>query len=278
MHRPRPESGGCYRHINNRLITSRDNPVFKLAKSLGSRKGRDKSGRFLVEGVKLVSEALSRPELVETILISESTRDSLVSDLVEYQIPRVIISSELAKALAETETTQGVWAICRHPDWGPPETISSLDFVLVLAEIQDPGNLGTMLRTAWAVGVQAVLLSVGSVDVFNPKVIRSAMGATFKLPVYTGITLANIETLQKNGFQVLACDPLGESNIFESDLRGKVAITMGNEGQGLSPEWKAMADRRINIPLQAGVESINVAVACGIVLYEAFRQRHGLTY
>ncbi|MGE5543937.1 MAG: TrmH family RNA methyltransferase, partial [Bacillota bacterium] len=75
-----------------------------------------------------------------------------------------------------------------------------------------------------------------------------------------------------------ACDPLGESNIFESDLRGKVAITMGNEGQGLSPEWKAIADRRLNIPLQAGVESINVAVACGIVLYEAYRQRHGLTY
>lgn len=276
MHRPGQESGDSYCHTNPKLITSRDNPLFKLARSLGSRKGRDKSGMFLVEGVKLVGEALSRPELVETILISESTRESLVGDLETYQIPRVTISSELAEALAETETTQGVWAICRRLGLVQMERASSLDFVLVLAQIQDPGNLGTMLRTAWAVGVEAVLLSVGSVDAFNPKVIRSAMGATFKLPVYTDISLSDIETLQNNGFQVLACDPQGEISLFQSDLRGKMAIIMGNEGQGLSPEWKTVADYRLNIPLQAGVESINVAVACGIVLYEAYRQRYGL--
>lgn len=276
MHRPGQGAEGSFHHINSKLITSRDNPVFKLARSLQSRKGRDKSGMFLVEGVKLVAEALSRPEMVETILISESTREFLVGDLETYQISRVTISSELAGALAETETTQGVWAICRRPGLVQLERAGSLDFVLVLAQIQDPGNLGTMLRTAWAVGVDAVLLSVGSVDAFNPKVIRSAMGATFKLPVYTGISLSDIENLQNNGFQVLACAPQGETSLFQSDLKGKVAIVMGNEGQGLSPEWKTVADYRLNIPLQAGVESINVAVACGIVLYEAYRQRHGL--
>ncbi len=261
-------------HTDSKLITSRDNPVFKLARSLGSRKGREKTGMFLLEGVKLVIEALARPEMVETILVSEAARESLVSDLARYRVPLVRISSGLAQALAETETTQGVWAICRRPEWGGIEEVASLDFVLVMVQIQDPGNLGTMLRTAWAVGVQAVLLTAGSVDAFNPKVIRSAMGATFNLPVYTGVSLSDIESLRGNGFKVLACDPRGEMSLFQSNLQGKLAIVMGNEGQGLSEDWKQAADSLIRIPLQAGVESLNVAVACGIILYEAYRQRN----
>ena len=276
MYRPESGSGGLPAHIKHKLITSRENPVYKLAKTLTTRKGRDKNGRFLVEGLKLVCEALSHPELVETILISESSKESLVHDLALYQIPLTIVSAELAVALSETETTQGVWAICRRPVWGRLESLSSFDFVLVVAGIQDPGNLGTILRTAWAVGVQAVLLSIGSVDLFNPKVIRSAMGATLNVPVFTGISPQDVKALQENGFRVMACDPLGETGLFQSHLGGKLALVMGNEGQGLSPEWKAIADCRLNIPLQAGVDSLNVAVACGIVLYEAYRQRHGL--
>ena len=269
-------AGGSYHHSDSKLITSRDNPVIKLARSLGSRKGRERSGMFLVEGAKLVTEALARPELVETILVSDATRESLVGELVNYQIPLVRISSGLAQALSETETTQGVWAICRRPEWGGVEVVGSLDFVLVMVQIQDPGNLGTMLRTACAVGVQAVLLTAGSVDEFNPKVIRSAMGATFNLPVYTGISLSDVEALQGYGFQVLACDPRGEISLFQSNLQGKLAIVMGNEGQGLSSDWKGAADHLIKIPLPAEVESLNVAVACGIILYEAYRQRNGL--
>ncbi|NLW44794.1 MAG: RNA methyltransferase [Syntrophomonadaceae bacterium] len=257
-----------------KLITSRDNPVFKLARSLGSRKGREKTGKFLVEGVKLVKEALAHPELVETILVSDAVRESLVDDLLNYGIPLVRISSGLAQTLAETETTQGVWAICRRPEWGGVEETASLDFILVMVQIQDPGNLGTMLRTAWAVGVQAVLLTAGSVDVYNPKVIRSAMGATFNLPIYTGVSLSDVEGLRKQGFRVLACDPRGEMSLFQSDLQGKLTIVMGNEGQGLSPDWKRAADHLLKIPLAAEVESLNVAVACGIILYEAYRQRN----
>ncbi len=259
-----------------RLVTSRDNSLFKLAKSLGTRKGREKKGKFMVEGLKLVSEALAHPELLETILISESLKESIVSSMASYQIPIVMISSALADLLTETETPQGIWAICHYPDWGGLESINSYDLVLVLAEIQDPGNLGTMLRTAWAVGVQAVILSTGSVDPFNPKVIRSAMGATLNLPIYNRVSRQEVEALKDQGFQIMACDPLGEVSLFRSSLEGKLAFIMGNESQGLSPEWKGMADSLIRIPLQAGVDSLNVAVACGIVLYEVYRQRSGL--
>ncbi len=276
MHRNESENGPSHLQVKRKLITSRDNPVFKLAKNLGSRKGREKAGRFMVEGFKLVSEALLHPELVETILISESCCELEPGNLVSGSIPVSIISSELAQILAETETTQGIWAICKRPDWGRLESVSSADFVLVLAGIQDPGNLGTILRTAWAVGVQAVLLSVGGVDPFNPKVIRSAMGATLNLPIFTGVSLSEVRNLQEQGFRVIACDPQGEVGLFQSRLADKLIIIMGNEGQGLSPEWKAVAHCRLNIPLQPGVDSLNVAVACGIVLYEAYRQRHGL--
>ena len=133
------------------------------------------------------------PGVAETILISESLKESIVSSMASYQIPIVMISSALADLLTETETPQGIWAICHYPDWGGLESINSYDLVLVLAEIQDPGNLGTMLRTAWAVGVQAVILSTGSVDPFNPKVIRSAMGATLNLPIYIGFRVRRLK-------------------------------------------------------------------------------------
>lgn len=276
MYRTNSGSGQIRLDVRRKLITSRDNPTFKLANSLGSRKGRDRTGKFRVEGFKLVSEALSHPELVETILVGESINESVVSDLAPYQIPMVMISSGLADALAETETAQGIWAICRRPDWGGLEAVNSCDFVLMLAEVQDPGNLGTILRTAWAVGIQAVLLSAGSVDPYNPKVIRSAMGATLNLPIFSGVSRSEVEALKEQDFRVMACDPLGETSLFRSGLEGKLVLIMGNEGQGLSPEWKATADCLLNIPLQAGVDSLNVAVACGIVLYEAYRQRNGL--
>ncbi|MGI6550207.1 MAG: TrmH family RNA methyltransferase [Syntrophomonadales bacterium] len=276
MHKNESETKQSQLNIKSKLITSRDNPVFKLAKTLGSRKGREKTGRFIVEGFKLVSEALLHPELVETILISETSSEVVSGNLTPRSVPMTVISSELALRLSETETTQGIWAICKRPDWGQLESADSIGFVLVLAGIQDPGNLGTILRTAWAVGVEAVLLSVGSVDPFNPKIVRSAMGATLNLPTFTSVTLSDVRKLKEKGFRVIACDPQGEASLFESHLKDKLIIIMGNEGQGLSAEWKAVADSRLNIPLQPGVDSLNVAVASGIVLYEAYRQRHGL--
>jgi len=262
--------------VRPKTIISRDNQLFKLARSLGTRKGREKKGMFLVEGSKLVNEVLSQPELVEAVLISEVFHESCLENVLAAKIPVVSISNELAKALAETETSQGIWAICRQPDWDKAEYAEPLDLVLILAAIQDPGNLGTILRTAWAVGVQLVYLSPGSVDPFNPKVIRSAAGAHLNLPVITGAGLDKILALKKAGFSVWACDPQGETDLYRSDLKGRLALIMGNEGQGLSPEWRAVADGLLKIPLQPQVDSLNVAVACAVVLYEVYRQRqHG---
>jgi len=271
MHRKDIGYGQVRSDVGHKVISSPDNPVFKLANSLNHRKGREKTGLFLVEGFKLVEEALISPGLVDTLFLSDKAEELLPAE--SEGIPVIIISSRLARILAQTENSQGIWAICKQAAKGEFAASNFSGLLLILAEIQDPGNLGTMLRTAWAVGVDAVLLSSGSVDPYNSKVIRSAMGASLKLPIYTGILPEDIASLQKAGFQVLACDAAGEISLFQKDLKGKVAIIMGNEGHGLADHWQSIADSSLRIPLHEGVDSLNVAVACGIILYEAYRQR-----
>lgn len=257
------------------MITSKDNPTIKYAASLQMKKNRDREDRFLIEGHKLVMEALSRPSMVELILVDESIDDARLESIRGFSVPIYSVASRLGRLLSDTETPQGIWAVCRKPaGWDIMEILSRSDLLLVLTGIQDPGNLGTMLRTAWAVGAGAVLLTPGTVDPYNPKVIRSAMGALFAIPVIQEAGYAEIGQIQKEGFKVMACTARGQVSLFETDLSGRIAMMVGSEGQGIPKEYEDVSDLRLCIPLQPGVESLNAGVACGIVLYEAYRQKH----
>ncbi len=221
----------------------------------------------------MVGEAVSCVNLLEMVLVSE-TMASAVVQWADEGINLVVVSDHLVAHLAQTETSQGIWAICRQPSEVMPAPGEFSGLLLILAGIQDPGNLGTMLRTAWGLGVEAVLLTTGTVDPFNSKVIRASMGASFKLPIYSGVGLEYLAALKQAGYRLLVCDAGGNKGLSSAELTGRTALVMGNEGQGFSPEWRAAADETISIPLDPGVDSLNVGVACGIVLYEAWRQRN----
>jgi TrmH family RNA methyltransferase len=255
------------------VIVSRDNATIKYAASLLTRKGREKESRFLIEGRKLVAEALSCSELVDHILIAEGNDELDLENSESYHGPITRIAARLGRIISDTESPQGVWAICRKPDWG--DLLSGTarhGLLLLLAGIQDPGNLGAILRTGWAVGADAALLSAGTADVYNPKVVRSAMGATFHFPVYNDINVQELRALKKSGYRMLALQVPGEQSLFHTRLEAKTILVLGNEGRGIPAEFMDLADTSIEIPIERGVESLNVAVACGVVLYEWFRQ------
>ncbi|MGE5398241.1 MAG: TrmH family RNA methyltransferase [Chitinophagales bacterium] len=253
-------------------ITSRENPIIKYAASLHTHKAREREGKFLIEGIKLVEEAISKPGLVDSVLINRESIER-VEGISQFRGQIFVISPNLNKLISDTQTPQGVWAICRKPDWGDLSILMQFEVLLLLAGIQDPGNLGTMLRTARAAGVGAVILTAGTVDVYNPKVVRAAAGTILSLPVVTGATVATVKTVKTWGFKLLACDARGDSNLYSESLLNKTIMMIGSEGSGIPQEFLNIADRRIFIPLQAEVESLNAGVACGIVLYEALRQR-----
>lgn len=255
------------------MITSKDNPHIRFAASLLTKKGREKTDRFLVEGVKLVSEALACPELVETVFVAEDQCCPRAKDGCDFTGPTFEIAASLSKILSDTETPQGVWAVCRKTAVERPLPPDA-GFLLVLAGIQDPGNVGTMIRTAWAAGIDGVILTRGSADPYNPKTIRAAMGATLFLPLYTNASAEDLRGLKESGgYQVIAAALDEKASLFDTRFGGKIMIVLGSEGQGIPTDILALSDQSVTIPLRSGVDSLNAAVACGIILYEAYRQR-----
>ncbi|MGE5417388.1 MAG: TrmH family RNA methyltransferase [Acidobacteriota bacterium] len=255
------------------MISSKDNPQIKYAARLLNRKYRDTEGKFLVEGVKLVSEVLLRPDMVEQVFVCDADLMAKVDPEQEFSGMMIEIDAKLGKLLSDTETPQGIWAVCHKPVW--PELLNELcpEVILLLTGLQDPGNMGTILRTAAAFGIGAVLLSEGTVDPFAPKVFRASAGAVIDLPVFGDVTERDLLRFIKEGYRVLACEAHNGANLSDADMLGKTIIVVGNEGQGVAPQFAEHVDQSIKIPLQSGVESLNAAVACGIILYESYQQR-----
>ncbi|MBO8164447.1 MAG: RNA methyltransferase [Brevibacillus sp.] len=265
------------------VIQSVHNQEVKRLAKLLSRKGRTESGRFLVEGVHLVQEALgSTAEVITVIYDVERGIPAEVAPLLERRpdVNLLAVSQAVAGKLSETKTPQGILAEVKQVQqdwqaWWPNHRDRDL-LMLFLDEIQDPGNLGTILRTAEAAGVDAVVIGGGSVDLYNGKVVRGTMGALFRLAVFTGDLAAIMDQTAQAGGKLLVTSLDGSSQPYDAPLYGgKLAIVIGNEGRGVSPELLSRATERVHIPLYGQAESLNAAVAAGIVLYEARRQRKG---
>jgi len=254
-------------------IRSKDNPQVKaLIKLAGSSRERRRTGTTFLEGERLVRAYQESGGVPETILASESAfaRPEIRTFLEDSPARgRLVLADALLERISQLVSAAGVAAVVRTPHAGPvPPTLSSC---LLLENIQDPGNLGSILRTAVAAGIPHVFLSRGSVFAWSPKVIRAGMGAHFSLAIFEEIDLGAIARAFSG--RIIATEPKAGSSLYELDLKGPVAWLFGNEGSGLSPQSCGLATDHVHIPMPGPAESLNVAAAAAICLFEQIRQQ-----
>jgi TrmH family RNA methyltransferase len=253
------------------MISSPQNPKIKLARSLlGRARERREAGAFLAEGVRLLEEALAAGWPFRFVLHAGEPGErgrALLDRLGERGVEVEEAAPALLESLSDTETSQGLLAVLEESELPVPEP---LDFVLILDAIRDPGNLGTLLRSADAAGVQAVLLSPGTVDAFAPKVVRAGMGAHFRLPVLA----RDWDQIRRQviGLEVCLADMHG-APCWHADLKGPLALIVGGEAQGAGEPARALAGRLVGVPMLGQTESLNAAVAGSVLMFEVLRQR-----
>ena len=256
-----------------KAIRSRDNPQVKaLIKLAGSSRERRRTGTTLLEGEHLVQAYRDSGGVAETILASESAfARPEIRTFVETSPAhaRLVFADAILERISQLASAAGVAAVVRTPQPGPvPRALSTC---LLLENIQDPGNLGSILRTAVAAGIRHVFLSRDSVFAWSPKVIRAGMGAHFFLSIFEGIDVG--EFGRGFGGSVIAMEPRAAASLYELDLKGPVAWLFGNEGGGLSDRVLRVATHRVRIPMPGAAESLNVAAAAAICLFEQIRQK-----
>ncbi|BAU12599.1 tRNA/rRNA methyltransferase SpoU [Leptolyngbya sp. NIES-3755] len=256
------------------MLTSLQNPLVKQLKKLHRSKERREQQVFLLEGTHLIEEALSIDLPFLTVCCTESWQaqhQAIFEKLSDRSERLELVSSEVLKAIATTVEPDGIVATIEHFH---TRSVEFSQLGLVLETIQDPGNLGTIIRTAAAAGVEGLWLSEDCADIENPKVLRSSAGQWFRLPMSIRSNLKEeIAIAKSNGMQIIATVPTATQTYWEIDFSQPSLILMGNEGAGLSSELLELADVQVTIPLAEGVESLNVAIATALVLYEARRQR-----
>lgn len=255
------------------LITSKDNQYIKLIGELAKKKYRDEYGLFLAEGKRLIEDLSAAGFLPHILLYAEDFPDIAFLERTCPGADRVFaVARPLFRRLAETKNDQGV--IAAFPQLCPDFTKftpGENGFLLVLNKIADPGNLGGMIRNSAAAGVDAVLLEEGSVDLYNPKTVRATMGTVAKIPVFQGLAFGEIrDFLKKHAVKTYLAD-MGEALCYHDlPIEGRVAVVFGNEGGGLHENWRGLKLPRTAIPMENGVESLNVAMAAGIIAYDRY--------
>lgn len=259
------------------MITAITNQQMKnLSKLIQKSKERRVQKLFVAEGTKMFLETPG--EWIEKVYISETYYNKKKHDSMFRNIPYEVVQDNVFKSVSDTMTPQGILCLVRQPQYEPESLLERQNpCYLLLEDIQDPGNLGTIIRTAEAAGVDAVIMSRGCVDLFNPKVIRSTMGAVYRVPYLYVDNLAEMtEVLKEHGVSVYAAH-LQDSVDYDSiSYQTGCAFLIGNEGNGLSDSLARSASAYIKIPMEGRVESLNAAVAASVLVYEVYRQRRHL--
>lgn len=260
------------------MITARSNNQLKqIAKLLKKRSAREEERTYVIEGKKMFFEAVKQ---VPDSLIKAYWSQSGLSGLSEEEralmkaCPYEEVTDDAFGAVSETVTPQGVIALMRMPEHSADGIVSSGKGILLLETLQDPGNLGTILRTAEAAGIGGIFLSADSVDAFSPKVVRATMGAIWRVPfVYAEQFTETLKMLKNRNVTLCAAHLAGSVPYDKADYKGQCGILIGNEGNGLSDEVTALCDVRIRIPMEGQAESLNAGVAAALLMYEL--KRHG---
>ncbi len=254
------------------LITSRDNKYVKLAKSLSTKQGRDKEGLFIIEGYRNVKDANEKGAKIEFILVS----DRCNYDLSHFKGQKMYtLAPRIFDYVSDTVTPQGIMAICRMEEWNFSDIeLDDKSLIVVCENLQDPGNAGTIIRSADAAGAKAVIMTKGCVDIYNPKVTRSLMSSLFSVKVIRNKNIDSVFGFLKNNKIKSVAGALSDNSqhIFDADMTGSSAVFIGNEGNGLSLDTIKRCDLKVTIPMLGGAESLNASTAGSVMMYEFVRQ------
>ena len=258
------------------VITSKDNETVKKIRKLKEKKYRDQNGKYIIEGVKLIREAIAEKADIDTIVVCDNCiKTGEIDQKVLYEIAKyncVYVDEKVFNNMTDVQNPQGLLAVVEKKN-SDKDIKYDEDVIVVLDDIQDPGNLGTILRTIDSVGLSQVIVSKKSGDVFNPKVVRSTMGAIFRVNIIESENLVNtLKEIKRHKFKVVATSLQTEESIYDIDYKKKV-IVIGNEANGVSKEVLDMSDKKVKIPMPGKTESLNAAVATGVILYEYVRQK-----
>jgi TrmH family RNA methyltransferase len=277
-------------YMEQNRITSSSNCKLKELRQLQKKSRlRQEKALFLAEGFRIVRE--TPKDRILAAYVSESFRKEQGDWLEQWQVPYDSVEDGLFQSVCDTKTPQGILCLVKRREWtleqmlsreteggeseDRPGGIHRAPLFLVIENLQDPGNLGTIFRTGEAAGVTGILMSRDTVDIYNPKTVRSTMGAIFRVPfLYTDSLAEGIDRLKKAQVQVFAAHLQGKQSYSRFSYEGGTAFLIGNEGNGLTRETAQLADRYLKIPMEGQAESLNAAVAAAVLLYEAHRQRH----
>jgi TrmH family RNA methyltransferase len=261
------------------MLTSTENPKVKYFHLLKTNKPRKTSGKFMVEGIHLVSEAV-KEGLLDRVLYSEKILETtegkgLLGKIISSGIPNEEANDKVIRYLSDVETPQGIIASVKPKVVDIGSLFENSDPMIVVAcGIQDPGNLGTIIRTADAAGCSGIILTQGTVNPYNDKVIRASSGSIFHLNIVKIDDIIDVvSALKRRGIKVISTFVGAEKEYYSIDYNGPVAVMIGSESKGLPEEIERLSDVSVSIPMIGRSESLNAAVSCAIVLYEALRQR-----
>lgn len=258
------------------VITSKDNDTIKFLKKLKDKKYRDQENAYIIEGAKLIKEAIQESIKIKMIILCDgcSAENAIDSDLM-YEIAKyecICVSEKIFLSLTNVVNPQGILAVVEKNN-NTNEIDYNDDLFLILDDLQDPGNMGTILRTADSINLKQIIVSKGSADVYNPKVVRSTMGAIFRIKVIESDDLSKtIKEMKKHKIKVVATSLQTDKSIYDISYE-KTAIVIGNEANGVSERVFETVDEKVKIPMAGKTESLNASVATAIVLYEAVRQK-----
>ena len=257
------------------IITSKDNELIKHIRKLKEKKYRDEYGEFIVEGVKMIEEAIHEKADIKQIIICDDCKNQNMMtseqlyDIAKYEC--IYVNEKIFNLITEVTNPQGILAIIKKAEKNENKIDYKENLFLILDNIQDPGNMGTILRTVDSLDMKQIIVSPGTTDCYNSKVVRSTMGAIFRVNIIERDLEKIIKEMQKHEIKVFATDLKTEKTIYNVDFK-KTAIIIGNEAKGVSENVLKLADDRIKIPMKGKTESLNAAVATGIILYEINRR------
>ncbi|MDF1594592.1 MAG: RNA methyltransferase [Acidimicrobiia bacterium] len=261
------------------LITSLQNPRIKSLVRLRNRRERDRTQRFLIEGYRELRRAVDRRVSVEALFVCEelflgSNEPQLIHDARSTGAEVIEVGADAFTKVSYRDRPEGLIAVAQQfeTDLGSLESAPDALY-LIVESIEKPGNLGTMLRTADAAGVTAVIVADPTTDPFNPNVVRASLGCLFTVPLGIAATGETLRWLEQSGIRTIATTPDASTLLWEADLTGAVAIVVGSEQYGLSDAWFEAAGDRVRIPMSGEADSLNAAMAAGVALFEAVRQR-----
>lgn len=256
------------------LIESNQNPIVKQLLLLKLKKERDKSNFFIAEGERFVKD-IPNDWNIKMYIVSQTFKKNGNLNILNTQTKIYTVTDSLFENISDTQTPQGVLAVCCQKKYTTSDILINKPYFLLLIEkLQDPGNLGTIIRVADAAGVTGIILSKATVDLYNPKVLRATMGSIFHIPIIQNADMENtiIELKQKN-IKILGTHLNSNTTPYSINLKNNIAIIVGNEANGLSNSIANLTDVLIKLPMVGKAESLNVSMASGILLYEVLRQR-----